>query len=398
VSLKIIHILHHSPSWTSKNLDEDIFDGWHVRTAKAIQRLGIKDCKIECWLPEKIYPKQWQTEKDDIIYQTFPSHAINYGREISWSLMNAIKSESKNPILIHIHGIFNYTTYLISELFQDLPIVVQHHGDCPPLNLLQRRPLLYSILPLLQLEHFFFSKSLHNIDYFFCLTKSAQQSLHYLGIKDKSSIQGMGINFTEFTPTEKDKVRKSLNLPIETKILLYIGRLDRYKGSDKLITAYQKSKYKYDLCLVIVGAKESDEYYQQAIQSGAFISPRQSHKNLVKFYQAADIFVLPGSEQYNQWGGIGVNTIESLACNTPVITGTLTHFPQSINKIGVLASKSPDIISAVEYILKNYTEFSGCREIAQKYYDWQIIANNTYNIYEKLFRMYYNIKLEKVNV
>ena len=84
MSLKIIQILHHSPSWKSANLEDDIFDGWHVRTAKAIQQLGIKNCKIECWLPERTYSQEWQTEKDGITYRVFPSFAFNYGREISW--------------------------------------------------------------------------------------------------------------------------------------------------------------------------------------------------------------------------------------------------------------------------------------------------------------------------
>jgi len=397
VSLKIIQILHHSSSWKSKNIEDDIFDGWHVRTARAIQQLGIKSCKIECWLPERTYSQECQTEKDGITYRVFPSFAFNYGREISWSMINAIKAESKNPILLHLHGIFNCSTYLIGKLHGNLPIIAQHHGDCPPLNLLQRRPLFYTILPLLEFEHFFLNKFIHNIDWFFCLTKTAQQSLNYLGIKNKSSIQGMGVDFNKFKIESKIDARKKLNLPTDTKILLYIGKLDRYKGSDNFIHAYPIIKKERNAVLLIVGASESDEFYKQAIHSGAIILPRQAHEDLVRFYQAADIFILPGSEQYNRWGGIGVNTIESLACNTPVITGTLSHFPQPNAKIGILASKSSGIISAVDYILRNYNEFTHCREVAQKYYTWQIIAYNTYLIYEKLFRKYYNIKLEKNN-
>jgi glycosyltransferase involved in cell wall biosynthesis len=397
LSIKIIQILNHSASWKTNDLDEDIFDGWHVRTAKSIQQIQIKNCKIECWLPEKTYSQQRQIEKDGIIYRMFPSSAINYGREISWSLINTIKSESKNPILIHVHGIFNYVTYLITALFPYLPIVVQHHGDCPPLNLLQRRPLLYSILPLLIFEHFILDKGIHNIDYIYCLTKTAKQSLKYLGIKDNVKIQGMGVNFDMFNIGDKNEVRRVLNLPINSKILLYVGKLDRYKGCNKLITAYETLKNNFDIKLLIVGAKESDEFYQDATRVGAIIYPRQPHTKLIQFYQSSDIFILPGSEQYNQWGGIGINTIESLACNTPVVSGTLSHFPQSIDNIGVIASSSTDIISAVNYILKNNNKFSACREIARTYYDWQIIAENTYNIYEKLFKKYYNIKLHKDN-
>ena len=398
MSIKIIQILNHSASWKSGNFEDDIFDGWHVRTAKAIQKSGIKDTQIECWMPEKTYSIGTQKEKDGIIYKTFPSKSIGYGREIPWSMINAIRDESISPVLLHLHGIFNYTTYLIASRFGNLPIIAQHHGDCPPLNLLQRRTSLYFMLPLLQLEHFSMTKSISYIDYFFCLSETSKKSLRYLSIKNKSSIRGMGVNFDEFIPAEKIIARKALNLPIESKILLFIGKLDKYKGSDKLIKAYQILKNNYNLCLVIVGASEIDEYFEQAVRSGAIIFSRQPHKNLRQFYQSADIFVLPGSEQYNRWGGIGINTIESLACNTPVITGTLSHFPQPIDKIGVLASKSSDIIRAVEYILNNYNKFNNCREIARTYYDWQIIANTIYLTYKILFQKYYNITLEKNNV
>ena len=179
--------------------------------------------------------------------------------------------------------------------------------------------------------------------------------------------------------------------------MLFIGKLDKYKGSDKLIKVYQILKNNYDLCLVIVGASEIDEYYEQAFRSGAIILPRQPHKNLRQFYQSADIFVMPGSMQYNRWGGIGINTIEALACNIPVITGTLGNFLLSNKQVGILASSVSEITNAIDYILKNHDKFKDCRNLAQKYFDWKPIINNTYQIYKDLFNKYYNIKLTKTN-
>jgi D-inositol-3-phosphate glycosyltransferase len=207
----------------------------------------------------------------------------------------------------------------------------------------------------------------------------------------------MGVNFEEFIPGKKIEARKALNLPIESKILLFIGKLDRYKGSDKLIEAYQILKNKYNLSLVIVGASELDEYYKRAIRCGVIIFPRQPHKNLQQFYQSADIFILPGSKQYNRWGGIGINTIEALACNIPVITGTLNNFPVSSTQVGILANNVSDIINATEFILKNPDKFNKCRDLAQKYFDWKPIIDNTYQIYKDLFNKYYDIKLVKAN-
>lgn len=397
MSIKIIHILHHSPSYTSTKLDDDIFNGWHAQTASVIQNLRIRNCQIECWLPEKTYNQQYQTTKENITYRVFPSITISYGREFSPLMRKAITQEEPHQILLHLHGIFNYTTYWIANRFKNIPIVAQHHGDCSPLSLLQRRKSLYLILPLLISEQKKCNKSLKYIDYFFCLTQACQKYLVKLDIKNKSDIQTMGVNFNHFLPAIKTEARKKLNLSTDTKFLLYVGRLDRYKGSDKLLQAFSYLKQTYKIELIIIGAAESDQFYNLAIAQGAKVFTRQAHEELIKFYQAVDILVLPGSSSYNQWGGIGVNVIESLACNTPVVSGTLQNFPDDYSQLGVFASNTQEIIDGVKYILNNPAQFSQCRTIAQKYYDWQIIAKNTLTIYQHLFLKYYNIKLESLH-
>jgi glycosyltransferase involved in cell wall biosynthesis len=395
VSLKIIQILHHSPSWTSTNVENDIFDGWHVRTAKAIQKLSMKNCQIECWLPEKTYRKEERFEKDGLIYRIFPSFPINYGREISLSMLKAIKQASSIPVLLHIHGIFNYTTYLIAKRFGYLPIVAQHHGDCPPLNLLQRRNLLYIILPLLQIEQSIFCKVLNNIDYFFCLTKTCQQSLNYLGIKNKSQMQGMGVDFNIFSPGSKDKARRKLNLPLDTKIMLQVGKLNRYKGGDRLIKVFKNLKEKYNIICIAVGASSSDELFNQAKESGMIIFSRQPHDNLNLFYRAADVYVYPGNKVHDKWSGIGISTIEAIGCNLPVVSPTLIHFPDDNRKIGFCTDNTEEIVKYVEYIFQHPEQYKNIREHARQYYDWQNISDQTYKIYQQLFEKYYKVKLEK---
>ncbi len=394
-SLKIIQILHHSPSYTSSNLDNDILDGWHVRTAKAIQKLSVKNCQIECWLPEKTCKKPEQFEKEGLVYRIFPSSAINYGREISTPILKAIEQESSHPILLHLHGIFNYTTYFIVGRFKHLPVIAQHHGDCPPLNLLSRRTLLYSILPILTIEQIIFCRVLKNIDCFFCLTKNCQQSLNHLGIKNKSYLQGMGVDFNLFSSGSQQEARQKLNLANDAKILLQVGGLNRFKGCDKTIEVYNKLKQKYNIICIMVGASESDELYKTAKNSGVIIFPRQPHENLKLFYQASDVYIYPGNKIHDDWSGIGISTIEAIACNLPVVAPTLKHFPDDFRKIGFCTANTEEIIESIEYIFNNTKQYNNIRQCAQKYYDWQNISNETYKIYQRLFDKYYKIKLGK---
>ncbi|MEO0083192.1 MAG: glycosyltransferase family 4 protein [candidate division WOR-3 bacterium] len=397
MSIKIIHILHHSPSWTSTNLEDDIFDGWHVRTAKAIQKLKINNCQIECWLPEKTYKKTLRIERNGLVYRIFPSEALSNTREFSLPMIKAIKQEKSTPILLHLHGIFNYLTYLITWKFGHLPIVVQHHGDCPPIMLLKLRPLLYSILPLLQLEQFLFCRSLKKIDHFFCLTKQIQLSLNRLGIKNKISLQSMGVEFDLFPEIERISARQKLNLPINSHIILYVGKLNTLKGGDKLIAVFKRLKQKYDITCVVVGASQSDEFFQLAQKNGIIIFPRQPHNSLNLFYHAADVYLYPCDKNIKFWSGIGISTLEAIACNCPVVSPTLSHFPNDYHRIGFFAENINEMVDAIEYVFLHPEQYHGIRKYALAYYDWSKIADNTYYIYQKLFKKYYNITLTKAN-
>ncbi|MCX7786012.1 MAG: glycosyltransferase family 4 protein [candidate division WOR-3 bacterium] len=392
--IKVIQMLHCSPSWVSANLDENIFDGWQTRTAKALQRLNISQLQIESWIIEKRYRKSVVFEKDGLIYRIFPSLPLTYGREISFEMIKALKTESRSPIILHIHGLFNWTTYLLAGLFPRLPIVVQHHGDCPPIYLLPRRQRLFLILPFLLLEEMVMRNLIRRIDYIFCLTKATQRILELLGIRNRCLVQGMGVDFNIFTPDSKFSARKKLNLSLDKKIILYIGKAYTYKGCDQVILAYQKLKEKYSIELVMVGVSKSDELYQSAINAGAKVFPRVDPYDLIDFYRSADAFVLPGSKIFNRWGGIGVSTIESLACNVPVVSGTLIHFPERIAGIGIFAESLEQTIKGLEYILTNPQQFYRCREYAQQYYDWNVIMGTTLEVYKNLLYKYYKIKLD----
>ncbi len=148
---------------------------------------------------------------------------------------------------------------------------------------------------------------------------------------------------------------------------------------------------------MLVGVSKSDELYQSAVDAGAKIFPRVEPNELIDFYRSADVYILPGSKIFNRWGGIGVSTIESLACNVPVVSGTLQHYPDKIDEVGFYAVDLEQTIKGIEYIFTNQQKFNKCRERAQKYYDWNCIMQKTLNVYQYLLDKYYKINF-KFNV
>lgn len=86
---------------------------------------------------------------------------------------------------------------------------------------------------------------------------------------------------------------------------------------------------------------------------------------------------------------IGIAVVESLACGTPVVAGTMKNFPGEISKVGLMTTTKMEIIDGIEFILKNPEKFKLCRDEAQKYFDWRVIAQNTITIYRRLAQEYY---------
>ncbi|MEO0092874.1 MAG: glycosyltransferase family 4 protein [candidate division WOR-3 bacterium] len=386
--MKIIQILTHSPSWVTKNIEEDIYDGWHVRTAKAIKKIS-NNFDFVCILPEKNVHQIITEQKEGITYQVFPSIAFSYQREISLPMIRAIKAMAKEPIILHLHGAHNYLTYTLTSIFAKLPIVIQHHGDCPPFNLIERRHRLIFFISLLGMEQFLMYQVLRFVDFFFVLTNKERERLLKFIKPEKIKIQGMGVDFNYFLPMKKDEARRRLNLSPSEKILLYVGKLQRYKGCDVALEVYQELKKEYNIKLLLVGGSETDELYGAAKASQAVIFPRQPPELMPTFYSAADVTILPGTKPLTEWGGIGISLIESLACGTPVVGGTLRNFWGEISRIGVLAVTKREIIEGVKLILNNPEKFHHCRTEAQRYYNWQVIAQNTIAVYQKLARKYY---------
>ena len=75
---------------------------------------------------------------------------------------------------------------------------------------------------------------------------------------NNGSIKGVNTSlFFKFDQVKKNLIKKKLDIPINSKIILYIGRLDPDKGIKLLINSFVKLSSKFeDLILLIVGKDE----------------------------------------------------------------------------------------------------------------------------------------------
>lgn len=114
---------------------------------------------------------------------------------------------------------------------------------------------------------------------------------------------------------EKKALRQELGIKSE-KMILSIGQFIHRKGFDILLQS--ADKLPPDVGIYIVGGQPTEEYQQMSRELGlsnVFFEGFMKKELLLKYYQAADLFVLPTREDI--WGLV-IN--EAMAYSLPVIT------------------------------------------------------------------------------
>lgn len=121
-----------------------------------------------------------------------------------------------------------------------------------------------------------------------------------------------------FPKSDKIALRKELGIK-EDKIIITVGQYIHRKGFDVLLNAIDSSRI--DIGVYIIGGSQPTNEYLEIIKKRKlknihFIS-FQKKTELIKYYHASDVFVLPTREDI--WGLV-IN--EAMACGLPVITTT----------------------------------------------------------------------------
>lgn len=389
--MKIINILHHSSSPFYRDWNFDLYcDDWHVITAKSIRELTDK-YDIECWRPETKLKELVCGNLNGIVYKAFPSKYVKINREYSPAMLKELKNESrKEDILIHLHGFHNDLHYLVLLKSKSFPVVASHLGGYP---YTYSWHTLISRLPLSIIE----PKLLRNVDKVLVSSPWIAENMP-LCIHDKLMLCfPIGIDFKKVEPGNKRKIRESLNLPMDEKLMIHVGRFNRAKGLDIALKAFNLLKPS-GFKLVAIGGNESDGLGKDLIRSGAIVRERIPHSELIDYYRASDIYLLPKFysssllDKLGMFGGIGVSSLEALACGTPVVGTNLIHFlgtNKELEKIGRIPKNFDNLVECIRDLSKKQVNPQDCHNITRKYYDKDSIANKIIGLYDDLFDRYF---------
>jgi glycosyltransferase involved in cell wall biosynthesis len=151
---------------------------------------------------------------------------------------------------------------------------------------------------------------------------------HGIVTSEKSDVLGpgsiCGVDTARFTPDLADRIalRAELGIEADSKVLLYLGRLNHDKGVLDLADAFfMLAKSNQRLVLLMVGPDEAGISEQIAERCGEKRSRliRVGFTNTPERYmRVADLFCLPSYRE-----GFGSSVIEAASCGVPAVTSRI---------------------------------------------------------------------------
>jgi len=150
-----------------------------------------------------------------------------------------------------------------------------------------------------------------------------------------------GVNTNLFRLMDQTECRKSLNLPEEKRVILFVGNLVPVKGVDYLLEAYSDaSSFIRNTMLIIIGDGSSEKSLKKETkrlglgENVKFVS-RQPYEKIPVWMNACDLFCLPSLNE-----GCPNVVLEAFACGKPVVASSVGGVPELITSedVGLLVA------------------------------------------------------------
>ena len=184
-----------------------------------------------------------------------------------------------------------------------------------------------------------------------------------------------GVEIKEFSlPIDKKEARLKLDLPLNEKIILYLGHFFSWKGADVLALA--SSYFNEDTVAYFVGGtKEDAERFKIFISENNLRQTKlisfQPHEKVPYWLKSADVLVLPNTakEDISKFYTSPMKLFEYMASERPIVASNIPSIAEILNDFStsseqanavLVAPDNPeDLVRGVNFVLNN-------REIAEK--------------------------------
>lgn len=245
-------------------------------------------------------------------------------------------------------------------------ILLNLYGDCDASFRLRNR-IAHTILPTVTLQHALshpariYDRFLRMMlmtslecDALVCPSRAAKRALAaileslkerfqrqtggHIGFEGRMEVIPLCVDTDRFRPAKKMQVRKSLNFPSDSVLLLYIGYLSQVKADlvpmlgviRKVAAANPESKVR--VIIAGTGPQEYCDLLKRTIEElrlhgfvDVLLHISESHK--LQLLQAADVFLAPSDTVQESFG---LAPVEAMACGVPQIAAAWDGYSETV--------------------------------------------------------------------
>ncbi len=288
--------------------------------------------------------------------------------------------------IVHVHNLRSYQS-IIARRFaasNGTPFVLQSHGSA---QIVAGRALMKNIFDLLWGRRIIRDAAA-------CVAVSEHEVAHYAGLgAPEASIVVIpnALSDPGSAGSDRNVFRTKYGVPDDTKVLLYLGRLNRRKDIDVLVRAFsQLYRENGKMLLVIVGPDDGHERALRALVS------RLGLDEAIKFYgfiddpavayRGADLVVNPSRQEI-----FGLVPFEAVLCGTPVVVCNDSGCGEMVSKARCGIAVPPDdpqaLVEAIQHLLDHPQEGSTLvkngRAYIEEHLTWRSVAREFEQLYER---------------
>jgi D-inositol-3-phosphate glycosyltransferase len=239
------------------------------------------------------------------------------------------------------------------------------------------------------------------------MAEKAQLEWLYKADGRKISIIPPGVDSSHFYPIPADEAKSYISLPLNERMILFVGRIEPLKGVDTIIRAMAHLKLsdiskRHPVHLAIIGGDPNaspEEMNAEMLRLQqmchdlcmdrmvVFLGKR-GQDTLPYYYSAAEAVVMP-----SHYESFGMVALEAMACGTPVIAsqvGGLAFLVQDGVTGYSIPDQDPDALAeSLKKILGDSSVRAEMGKRAAEYareYSWPLISTQILEVYEEISR------------
>lgn len=202
---------------------------------------------------------------------------------------------------------------------------------------------------------------------------------------------GVDEEFRPLANVNAIKNELSAKYKIKFPYILHLGAYRPIKNGPTLIRAFAEIKKRGIEHKLVLAGKPAQQFEkvlklikELGVEDEVITTGFVPEEDLAKFYNAADLFVLPSFKE-----SFGHVLVEALACGCPVVTSNVTCMPEIVGDAGILIDpyRVNSLADGMYEVLTNNQLRQSLKEKGlqrAKLFSWERCARATLKVYEEL--------------